>query len=54
MKRSFNIYLVVSYLIFLTSCTLCLQNIATDGTASDVADDSQAADPKFDIPLKPM
>lgn len=46
------LYLILG--ITLTSCTLAVQNIASEGTAENVGDDSQATDPDFTatIPLK--
>lgn len=35
-------------LLFLSSCTLSFNNIATEGHSSDVIDEQQSADPKID------
>lgn len=34
-------------LVLATSCTLCLQNISTNGRADDVVDDNQSANPNI-------
>jgi len=34
--------------LFLTSCTLSFNNIATEGHSSDIVDEQQTATPKID------
>mgnify|MGYP001582527602 CR=1 FL=1 len=39
---------MTSGLLLLNACTISLQNIETDGTASDLVDENQSASPQVD------